>query len=95
MKTTKWETVGHISVDAGCVKVGDPCYGEVDNWMDFALNTDAEVIPHEDRLKDAGEQQGFGKAVVLTSGFGDGVYTVEVRRDLEFGRIKEMRIKFF
>lgn len=27
-KVTQWEVVGHISVDAGLIKIGDPCYGE-------------------------------------------------------------------
>lgn len=93
-KQTKWEVVGYISVDAGCIKVGDPCYGEVENWIDFAQDSDAAQIPHEGDLEVPGAARGFGKAVLLQSGLGDGVYAVEVKRDPGYG-IKEMRIKFF
>ncbi len=94
-KTAKWEVIGRISVDAGCIKIGDPCYeGELD-WSKFALESDAEQVPHSGRLEDAGKDRDFGQAVILQSGLGDGIYAVEVKRCKIMNAIKEVRIKFF
>lgn len=88
----KWETIGYISVDAGCIKIGDPCY-DTDSWYEYATDRDAEVIPHDGDTAELA--RGFGAAVVLQSGLGDGVYKVEAKRDPELNVIKEVRVKFF
>ena len=99
-RTTKYETVGHVSVDAGIIQIGDPCYqkeGFKDHavWMKYLEDNkildmeDAVQIPHESGI------DSYGKAVVVSSGFGDGVYPVEIKKDIQTGRVKEVRIKFF
>jgi len=90
----KWELAGYISVDAGVIKIGDPCYGECD-FHGIDLDSLVNEIPHDGRLKAAGDAQGFGQAVIVQSGFGDGIYAVEVKRDTKFNAIREVRIKFF
>jgi hypothetical protein len=92
MTRAKWEVIGLISVDAGCITIGDPCYGEAQDWSNYM----DEEIPHDSDLEVPKELRRFGKAVIMQSGLGDGVYAVEVKRDPNaHGMIKEMRIKFF
>ena len=103
-KLPKWETVGSVTVDAGLIQLGDPCYGNLDefekhaNWVRYLegsgiLNADENVtvIPHGHDKE--GNYKHHAKAVVVSSGYGDGCYPVQVRR--EDGRIKEVRIRFF
>lgn len=92
---SKWAVLGNISVDAGVIKIGDPCYGECDYDINNLLETGALEIPHEGSLAESGANRGFGQAVILQSGLGDGVYSVEGKYDESFGAIKEIRIKFF
>lgn len=98
MKRAKFEVVGSITVDAGLIMVGDPCYSHEDSeWLDFLNDNklsenDTAVIPHE---RTEGNYGDCGKAITVASGFGDGVYDVEVKRCLTTGHIKELRIKFF
>lgn len=99
-KREKFEVIGSITVDAGIVQIGDPCY-QYDNhdmWLKYLddtgiLNMEGVLpIPHES------EQGNYGhcsKAVVVTSGFGDGVYEVLAKKCKETGRVKEVKIKFF
>ena len=97
---SEWEEIGIIGVDAGLCWVGDPCYilhrenkpndiGE--NWEDFC----STFYEHED---DGFRQYSYdvghaGLGVCMTTGYGDGVYPVEVRRNKE-GRIAELRVIF-
>lgn len=94
-RKSKWETVGEISVDAGMVIVGDPCYfatpdadqHPAETWEEFCeltAGSDATQLHH--KLGHAG----LGVVVRIS---GDGVYPVEVRRNEE-GRIAEMRVRF-
>lgn len=92
-KVKKWKTVGHISVDAGIVQLGDPCYQykNHDEWLKYIENTGIEKMK---KTLEIGHENGLpGQAVVISSGYGDGYYPVEVIE--EKGRVKEVRIKFF
>lgn len=105
-KRARFETAGYITVDAGLVQVGDPCYGNVgefknhDTWMKYLTDNEifdmdgAKEIPHR-AGQDWARTNGINKAIVVSSGFGDGVYPVEIKRDLETGAVKELRVKFF
>ena len=93
----KWEQIGVIGVDAGLCWLGDPCYvlhtdktpksiGK--NWSEFC-----DIITKKDNHQfnyDAGHP---GLGVVVSTGYGDGCYPVEIRRNDE-GRIAEVRVKF-
>lgn len=94
-KKSTFEVVGQITVDAGCIQVGDPCYGESD-YMDNLEELDTTgvaLIPHNH--SDQGNYGTCSKAVVVTSGFGDGVYDVLVKKCPHTGMVKELKIKFF
>ncbi len=99
-KAPKFEVVGSITVDAGIIQIGDPCYeyGKPGAWLDFCdeLKGMDELgvhqLPHESTKGNYGE---CSRAIVVQSGLGDGVYDVEVKRDAVMGIIKEVRIKFF
>jgi hypothetical protein len=94
-----WEKVGVVGVDAGLVWLGDPCYilhtkkpkaigkdwGDLAKSLDLRLGNDAVQMNY-----DKGHP---GLGVIVTSGFGDGLYPVEVRR-LADGTIAEVRIVF-
>lgn len=94
-----WERVGVVGVDAGLVWLGDPCYilhtrkpkaigkawGDLAKSLDLRLGNDAVQMNH-----DKGHP---GLGVIVTSGYGDGEYPVEVRR-LEDGTIAEVRVVF-
>lgn len=86
----EWERIGNCAVDAGIIMLGDPCYylhGENpevfgSTWPEFC-----------DRLRDELTLDLDSYAVVVSSGYGDGVYPVEAK--FEDGRVKEVRIVFF
>lgn len=94
-----WEKVGEIGVDAGIVWLGDPCYilhkSKKDlpasigkDWSDFCNklgSADTKSFPY------AMGHEGLG--VVVSSGYGDGTYPVEIRRNSD-GVIREVRIVF-
>ncbi len=93
-KGDTWETIGHVTVDAGVVVVSDA--GAVYS-NDFFVDAD---WPPAAMMKIAGELP-YGKAasaVFASSGYGDGRYPVQVRYcegDLLPGkRVAEMRIVF-
>lgn len=92
-----WEKVGVIGVDAGICWIGDPCYilhtekspkSIGADWADFCrklrdgMNTS---FSH-----DSGHE---GLGVVVSTGFGDGVYPVYVEKD-KYGRVMEVRVSF-
>ena len=98
--------IGVVGVDAGLVIIGDPGYlihTEPDtestlgkNWDDFC-----DLLAEEERplMKQFNFPLGNpGLAVVVSSGFGDGVYPVfaEVVDTKEGGkRVKKVTIEFF
>lgn len=97
MKKTreKFEVAGQITVDAGLVQIGDPCYlfEEHDKWLKYIETSgigDMELttpISHENGNP--------GMAVAISSGFGDGIYNVLVKKCSKTGRVREVKIKFF
>lgn len=100
-----WIQVGVISVDAGLCWLGDPCYimhkeGERvpkdlgADWGDFVL----KMCDKSDSVHGCGAQFNHnaghpGLGVCVPTGYGDGVYPVEVKLNRE-GRVKAVRVKF-
>ena len=98
MKNPKLELVGHVGVDAGLIYIGDPCY-EIGSdasekfagtWSDFCTL----LVSSEDSgiLKLPYKRGHEGKAVVVSSGYGDGNYPVYVER--KDGRIARVSVDF-
>ena len=96
-----WEHVGNISVDAGLVMVGDPCYHAdgkrpeafCEDWMKFCdkiFATDFDVNGHLQLNHDMGHE---GLGVLVSSGYGDGVYPVFVKKD-EDGTVTALKVEF-
>lgn len=100
---TPWETVGMIGVDAGLCWLGDPCYilhtktapkdiGK--NWRDLCDKmSDGTVTGGLDYRQFNYDTGHAGLGVVVQTGYGDGFYPVQIKRNAE-GRIKEVRVKF-
>jgi len=99
---TKTVLVGEVSVDAGLIWIGDPCYvlHKNDNnryesigttWEDFCKILD---VKDENNETNDGKIYNFdGLGVCISSGYGDGSYPVYAK--LHNDRVKEIRIKFF
>ena len=98
-----WKRVGYIGVDSGQVIIGDPCY--LDEWTDNDYNEEIEpVIPFSyDEACRITVREPFGvlgslfdkhkgKAAVVRSGLGDGVYPVYAR--IEKKTVEEVVIDF-
>ena len=95
--------VGNFSVDSGQVLIGDPCY--LDEWQNW--NGDKE--PFDNHITKAGEygylgacgvtlkdtygMLGTGRAVVSSSGYGDGYYSVFAEMD-DSNRVAKLIIDF-
>ena len=103
-KTTVWTKIGTIGVDAGLCWVGDPCYimhcsGDFPkslgkNWNEFCdtLGDDnGNHLNHKSYNFDLGHE---GLGCVVSTGWGDGSYPVEIRLDEETGRVAELRVRF-
>jgi hypothetical protein len=100
-KQGHWELVGEVGVDAGQIVICDPCYiyGS-DNVIKDEVGGSEWEHWHQ-HLKDSGYfeperrtlQIGQFLAVVSSSGFGDGVYPVMVRRT-RGGDIAELKVVF-
>ena len=91
--------VGHIGVDAGLCWVGDPCYilhrddeklpptlGK--SWPEFC-----DLISEKDYASFSYELGHEGLGVVVSTGYGDGLYPVFVEVNKE-GRIKSVTVEF-
>ncbi len=102
MKTeyTKWEDAGEIGVDAGLCWVGDPCYCVTPDANNHPAKTWKEFCHELGKKELRGVAQWNyklghpGLGVSVSTGYGDGVYKVQVRRETETGRIAELRVKF-
>ena len=95
-----WVSAGRVGVDSGQIMVVDPCY--IGNDFDNNQGGQAwEPAAYSGQLNYQGVSaislaSNFGQAseaVVTSSGYGDGVYPVEVRLN-EDNRVMELRIKF-
>lgn len=96
---SEWVSAGTVAVDSGQIMIVDPCYigNEFDNnqgqaWEPAAYSGQlnyqgVSAISIADTYGQASE------AVVTSSGYGDGVYPVEVRLN-EDNRVVELRISF-
>lgn len=92
----KREQVGYITVDAGLVQVGDPCYtsenqNHCNDWTKFCdklFKNQKEGV-----LKVNHEAGAPGKAIVVNTAYGDGVYPVYVKRD-DNGNILQLIVDF-
>lgn len=97
MKLTDWTKVGVIGVDAGVVWLGDPCYILHKDSLPIALgNSWPEFV---ERLVSPAVQFNYDKGhaglgVVVSAGFGDGIYDVFVRYVQGSSRIAEVKIVF-
>lgn len=92
-----WKTVGFVDVDAGILQLGDPCYtsdgrNHADDWQEFCRFMFSQEDYESGVIKVPHEPGNEGKAVVVSTGYGDGSYPVQVRRDE--GRIAEVRVVF-
>ena len=96
---SKWERVGVVGVDSGLVWVGDPCYlYEEDERAAMGKTYEDFLTILRDREVDGVAQFNYdqrrpGFGVALYTANGDGLYPVEVRRDIG-GRVVEMRVRF-
>ena len=99
----KWEEIGQISVDAGICWLGDPCYilhtdsGKPPTTLGKSWEEFCKLLGSKDIISFDHEKGHEGLGVVVSSGLGDGLYPVYVKRvqDKEFGnRIAEVKIKF-
>jgi len=92
-----WQLVGEIGVDAGICWIGDPCYiigKDASNNIWPTWNSFCDTIDPEKRTQQYNYKLGHaGLGVLVSTGFGDGVYPVEA--NFKKGRVKEVRIKFF
>lgn len=94
---SNWEHAGYIGVDAGLCWIGDPCYiihpDEVPealgkNWGDFCDN-----LGHKGAQQFHHDSGHGGLGVVISTGWGDGIYPVQVKKTSD-GRIAEVRVIF-
>lgn len=98
---TKKVVIGHVGIDAGMLMLGDPCYvidrdlGKMP-WQEFLqrhvpLGDDPTNYPQHWRLPfDHGH---CDRAVVVHTGYGDGMYPVEVELNDE-GRVASVKVTF-
>lgn len=97
-----WEKIGRIGNDAGLMMLVDPGYvlhRDGDEFKEFGETWDdflSGLTPNQHDGHDANLPVATvlgNKAAVVTSGDGDGLFDVFVRRS-KSGRIAEVRIKF-
>jgi len=89
---SKWIEIGTIGVDAGLCWIGDPCYLHdslvAGNWEKFT-----EWLWGADGQGFKGGVRQHRDGCVVETGWGDGCYPVEVRRN-DAGRVAEVRVVF-
>jgi hypothetical protein len=90
-----WKHVGEVSVDAGLLWLGDPCYiiGDDCDTTWPAWEYFCKEISEKDTTQFNFKMGHAGLGVCVSPGYGDGMYPVEVRRNRR-GRIAEVRIIF-
>lgn len=93
-KKTNWVLMGLVGVDSGTLMIGDSCYLDND-WT--SEDYDKEVCSGNwDLFKQLKGENGYLKAVLFESGFGDGIYEVwgKIKDYKKLGkRIVEVKIK--
>jgi hypothetical protein len=97
------KVIGHIGVDAGLCYIGDPCYlvgrelgADYDAFYTTYLNDDRQeqawTVPYSN-IPEAPGRATPVRAVVVGTGFGDGMYPVEAEIDSD-GRVRKVIINF-
>jgi len=88
--------IGKIMVDAGIIMIGDPCYSLHrddkfpefgDSWDEFCNILEQNNFDQKNTIN-----IGNGLAIVVSSGWGDGIYNVYARH--REGRIAAVLIDF-
>lgn len=96
----KWEEVGEVAIDTGTLYLGEPRYfidrkpkdfgdGTWEDFMERQISREEETHAAEFLLNNGNA----GLGVTVRTGWGDGIYPVEVRRHPD-GRIAEVRVVF-
>jgi hypothetical protein len=86
-----WITVGEIGVDTARVLICDP--GNLYKIYDSGRDDSNDAAVHDGVAQLAYDHGGAGLCVEMFSGYGDGTYPVQIKRNGE-GRISEMRAVF-
>jgi hypothetical protein len=98
--TGEWELVGTLGVDSGQMMLCDPCYIKKDFANEY-VETNQKDMTYSGACEATLSNAGFGflsntygvkVAFATSSGYGDGVYPVYIKR--YGGRIAEMKIVF-
>ena len=102
-----WKTIGVVSVDSGTLMLADPCYLEDEGWTKDDYKKYLLDNEWKYNIQVNHELGHAGKAVIFSTGLGDGIYKVEAKiKDLakecpelyKTGqtdkRITEIRVKF-
>lgn len=92
--------VGHIGIDSGQAMVGDPCYldewktNEGEEWdLEGKIGQYSYQGASATTIKNNMGELGGGRAVVFSTGYGDGSYPVYVSLD-ENNRVAKVVIDF-
>ncbi|MGA1047376.1 MAG: DUF4241 domain-containing protein [Minisyncoccia bacterium] len=100
METKEMTLIGHFAVDSGQAMVGDPCY--LDEWDTNRAEEwniegkEGEYSYHgasATTLSNNHGELGMARAVVFSTGYGDGLYPVYAEMN-EDGRVARIVIEF-
>jgi len=96
IKKENWKLAGNVTVDAGIVHIGDPCYllqsAPTKTWRQYR-----DEIKMNKNYNELNHKRGPGLGVVVSSGLGDGIYQVyvkEVNLKRAGKRVAEAKIVF-
>ena len=88
-KVLTQKQIGVVGVDSGTLLLGDPCY-----WLRDKDYEHEVCDSNFDKFRQVNYALGHaGKAVIVSSGYGDGCYPVFAT--IKDGRVKEVTVKFF
>jgi hypothetical protein len=87
----QWEIIGQIDIGFGHCVIGDAILAT--NESDL-IQKSAAQLAHDGLMTAQVSSERYPLAVLCKTGFGDGCYRVEVRRDAATGVIAELRVKF-
>lgn len=97
MENNAWQKVGEIGVDAGLCWLGDPCYCVTPDVDEHPAKTWDEFCDKLQKIEKKGVAQwnykGGHIGVTVSTGYGDGVYPVFIRRNAD-GRISAVKVIF-